>query len=126
MDRYEHWLSPLARFHEAPWYYLLTGADFKKDALPDYIRVSAVVEVAGQAVLYRGTLDDWFVNSDNGQLVGWSYQPQPVDRSPRTSKPMATVTSASTRSTEITLFSDSRASFRSTFSMSSSKSSQRE
>ena len=68
MDRYEHWLSPLARFHEAPWYYLLTGADFKKDALPDYIRVSAVVEVAGQAVLCRGTLDDWFVNSDNGQL----------------------------------------------------------
>ena len=68
LDRWGHWMSPLARFHEAPWYYLLTGADFPPEELPDYIRVTAVVDVGKGAVLYRGTLEEWFVNPDNGQL----------------------------------------------------------
>jgi hypothetical protein len=67
-DRAGHWLSPLARFHQAPWYYLLTGADFEPDELPDYIRVTAVVDVGKGAVLYRGTLEEWFTNPDDGQL----------------------------------------------------------
>lgn len=68
LDRWGHWMSPAARFHEAPWYYLLTGADFPADELPDYIRVTAVVDVGKGAVLYRGTLEEWFVNPDDGQL----------------------------------------------------------
>ncbi|MCE4555301.1 DUF6338 family protein [Roseateles cellulosilyticus] len=68
LDRLGHPLSPIARFHQAPWYYLLTGADFAADELPDYIRVTAVVDVGKGAVLYRGTLEEWFTNPDDGQL----------------------------------------------------------
>lgn len=68
LDRHDCWLSVVARFHQAPWYYLLTGADFAKDELPDFIRVAAVVDVAGEAVLYRGVLEEWFVNQDDGTL----------------------------------------------------------
>ena len=52
------------RFHAAPWYYLLTGADFADDDKPDLISVSAVVNVAGEAILYTGTLDDFFLDED--------------------------------------------------------------
>ncbi|MDQ0086542.1 hypothetical protein J2W35_006925 [Variovorax boronicumulans] len=67
LDRYGYWLSPWVRFHNAPWYYLLTGADFTKEELPDYINVSAIVNIAGAPYLYQGMLDDFFFASD-GQL----------------------------------------------------------
>ncbi|GAC1326734.1 MAG: hypothetical protein NVS3B11_23830 [Collimonas sp.] len=61
------WFVPWLRFNQAPWYYLLTGADFDQDRQPDLIAVSAIVNVAGQAVLFTGILDDFFVDA-NGSL----------------------------------------------------------
>lgn len=58
--------SSVFRF-DAPWYYLLTGADFKKSEEPDFIKVSAIVEVAKEAVLYVGVRDDFYFDSE-GQL----------------------------------------------------------
>jgi hypothetical protein len=57
----------LFRFHEAPWYYLLSGADFPPGNRPDFIAVSAIVNVADRPMLYTGILDDYFVDRD-GQL----------------------------------------------------------
>lgn len=67
LDRAGARFSAWFRFHQAPWYYLLTGADFKKEEEPDYISISAIVDVAGQAFLYTGVLDEFFVGED-GQL----------------------------------------------------------
>lgn len=67
LDRYDAVLAPFVRFHDAPWYYLLTGADFRKADLPDYINVSAIVNIAGTPFLFQGMLDDFFFSSD-GQL----------------------------------------------------------
>jgi len=67
LDRDGAPLSTIFRFHDAPWYYLLTGADFPEDQQPDLISISAIVEVAKEAVLYVGFLDDFYFDSD-GQL----------------------------------------------------------
>jgi len=67
LDRYAFPLSSVFRFHDAPWYYLLTGADFTEDEKPDFIVVSAIVEIAKEAFLYVGVLDEFFVDSE-GQL----------------------------------------------------------
>ncbi len=67
LDRAGATLSPIFRFHEAPWYYLLTGADFERDEEPDYILIAAVVDVAAQPVLYVGSLADFFFDP-TGQL----------------------------------------------------------
>lgn len=67
LDRAAFPLSSVFRFHDAPWYYLLTGADFTEDDKPDFIVVSAIVEVAKEAILYVGVLDEFFVDSE-GQL----------------------------------------------------------
>lgn len=68
LDRYGSPLSWLCRFHGAPWYYLLSKADFKASERPELlISVSAIVEVAGQAYLYTGFLDEYFTDKD-GQL----------------------------------------------------------
>lgn len=67
LDRYGKRFSFLFRFHQAPWYYLLTGADFAHKEDVDYIQVSAVVNVAGEPVLFTGVLDDFFFAAD-GQL----------------------------------------------------------
>lgn len=67
LDRAGGPLSSAFRFHGAPWYYLLTGADFPKDEAPDLIVISAIVEVAKEAILYQGILDEFFVDSE-GQL----------------------------------------------------------
>lgn len=66
LDRLGHWLAPLARFNDAPWYYLLTGADFSQDKLPDLIKVAAIVDVAGVAVLYQGFLEDFYFKAEGG------------------------------------------------------------
>lgn len=62
-SRGSRWL----RFDEAPWYYLLSGADFPAANRPDFIAVSAIVDVAGRPMLYTGILDDYFIDRD-GQL----------------------------------------------------------
>lgn len=67
LDRDGAPFSAIFRFHDAPWYYLLTGADFSEDETPDLISVSAIVEVAKEAVLYVGYLDDFHFDSE-GQL----------------------------------------------------------
>ncbi|THC39983.1 hypothetical protein [Massilia sp. Mn16-1_5] len=67
LDREGAPLSTVFRFHDAPWYYLLTGADFTEDEQPDLIFISAIVEVAKEAVLYVGILDDFYFDSE-GQL----------------------------------------------------------
>lgn len=67
LDRADAFLSPIFRFHQAPWYYLLTGADFKSGEEPDLIFVSAIVEVGKEAVLYVGVLDEFYVDAE-GQL----------------------------------------------------------
>lgn len=64
-DRVGLWSSSLLRFHDAPWYYLLTGADFPKGKEPDLIFVSAIVDIgSSEPVLYTGVLDEYFVDSD--------------------------------------------------------------
>lgn len=64
LDRETARFSSVFRFHEAPWYYLLTGADFSQEDKPDLIMISAIIEVAKDAVLYVGVLDDFFFDSD--------------------------------------------------------------
>ena len=64
LDRGTARFSSVFRFHDAPWYYLLTGADFSQEEKPDLIMISAIVEVAKDAVLYVGVLDDFFFDSD--------------------------------------------------------------
>ncbi|RJG11682.1 hypothetical protein [Massilia cavernae] len=67
LDREAARFSSIFRFHDAPWYYLLTGADFSNDDKPDLIVVSAIVEVAKEGILYVGFLDDFYFDSE-GQL----------------------------------------------------------
>ena len=64
LDRLGAPLSRSLRFNDAPWYYLLSGADFPHDQTPDLIYVSAIVDVAGQPILYTGVLDDYFLDPD--------------------------------------------------------------
>lgn len=67
LDRVNSMLSPVFRFSGAPWYYLFSGADFSEDEVPDFVSVSAIVNVAGEPHLYMGLLDDYFLNHD-GEL----------------------------------------------------------
>jgi len=84
LDRQSFPLSGIFRFHEAPWYYLLTGADFSRDDAPDLIVISAIVEVAKEAILYVGVLDEFFVdaegNLDRLVLQGVSRRPIASDK----------------------------------------------
>jgi hypothetical protein len=67
LDRASSPLRPLLRFHEAPWYYLLTGADFEREDAPDFVIVAAIVEIGKEAMLYTGVLDSFFFDAE-GQL----------------------------------------------------------
>ncbi|WKB53125.1 hypothetical protein [Eleftheria terrae] len=60
-DRWGTRLGAVLRFNEAPWYYLLSGADFPADAVPDLILVSAVVDIGRESWVYVGVLDDYFM-----------------------------------------------------------------
>lgn len=64
LDRSGYSFSALFRFHDAPWYYLLTDADFSKKEEPDFIVISAIIDVSGAPVLYMGVLDEFFVDSE--------------------------------------------------------------
>lgn len=67
LDRSSAPWGSVFRFHDAPWYYLLTGADFTEEEAPDFIVISAIVVVAKEAVLYVGVLSEFFVDAE-GQL----------------------------------------------------------
>jgi hypothetical protein len=67
LDRHDSPLSPVLRFHQAPWYYLLTAADFENKDEVDYIQVTVVINVAGAPIMFTGVLADFFFNAD-GQL----------------------------------------------------------
>ena len=64
LDRHGYAFNMLFRFHDAPWYYLLTDADFSKKEEPDFIVISAIIDVSGFPVLYMGVLDEFFVDSE--------------------------------------------------------------
>jgi hypothetical protein len=65
LDRAGSPFASVFRYYEAPWYYLLTGADF--DDPPVGVSVAAVVDVGGQSYLYVGTLVNFFFDAA-GQL----------------------------------------------------------
>ena len=67
LDRSRSAVGTLLRPAQAHWYYLLSGADFAADALPDLIAITTVVDVAGQPWLYKGVLDEYFIDR-HGQL----------------------------------------------------------
>jgi len=56
--------SWIFRFDDADWFYLFSGVDFKKHEKPDFISISAVVEVGKESYIYKGALDDYFTDSD--------------------------------------------------------------
>ena len=64
LDRHDAPLGQLFRFSGAPWYYLLSSADFHADDVPDFVSISAIVDVSGQPYLYIGLLEDYFLNQD--------------------------------------------------------------
>jgi hypothetical protein len=64
LDREGGRFNSIFRFHLAPWYYLLTGADFETDEVPDFIVVSAIVNVSGKAYLYTGILEEFFFDPE--------------------------------------------------------------
>jgi hypothetical protein len=87
LDRRGARFGALLRPSRASWYYLLSGADFAADALPDLVVVTTVVDVAGQPWLYKGILDEYFIDRD-GQLERLILQ-QVVRRPLATGQPAA-------------------------------------
>lgn len=67
LDRYGCWSAFFFRFSHAPWYYILSGADFKKNETPDLIKISAISDISGTPYIFDGVLDDYFFD-DNGSL----------------------------------------------------------
>lgn len=63
-DRLGQPLAAWLRFEDAPWYYLLTGADFAPKERPDLIMATALVSVAGEPILFKGVLNDFYFKSD--------------------------------------------------------------
>lgn len=81
LDRVNSRLCKLLRFSKAPWYYLLSGADFEKDNIPDLIAVSSIVNVSGKAYLYTGILEDYFVDQDGNldRLILQEVMRRPIE-----------------------------------------------
>jgi hypothetical protein len=52
---------------DTPWYYLFNGKIDTQNLNPDGVLISAIVEMAGNAYLYTGVLEKYFLNVD-GQL----------------------------------------------------------
>lgn len=48
---------------DSPWYYLFTGYDWE-EGKPDGVMISACVDFGGQAYLYQGYLDRFFLDED--------------------------------------------------------------
>ncbi|HWP20776.1 MAG TPA: hypothetical protein VNO84_16725 [Burkholderiaceae bacterium] len=79
LDRVGSRWSRFVRFSEAPWYYLLTGADFAAEDEPDFILVSAIVNVGDQPYIFRGMLEEFFVSREGAldRLVLASVERRP-------------------------------------------------
>ena len=92
LDRAGALLAPVLRFHEAPWYYLLTGADL--DEPPDAISLAAVVDIGGKPYLYVGILVNFFFDTDGqlDRLVLESVARRPLSRD-RSDDPLVADTS---------------------------------
>jgi hypothetical protein len=88
LDRLGSRWNSLFRFSGAPWYYLLSGADFDAGNTPDLIAVSAVVNVAGSPYIYTGLLDEYFIdqsgNLDRIVLQQVMRRPLTADKMPET------------------------------------------
>jgi len=67
LDRSDRPFSGLFRFRRAPWYYLLSVAEFSKGDRPDLIQIAALVEIGKESYLYQGFLEHYFVD-EHGQL----------------------------------------------------------
>lgn len=67
LDRNDSKFSSLFRFRRAPWYYLLSGADFDKGNEPDLIQIAAVVALQGESYIYQGILEHYYTDAA-GQL----------------------------------------------------------
>ncbi|WP_368639813.1 hypothetical protein ABRZ04_13655 [Castellaniella ginsengisoli] len=67
LDRKDSRLCDIFRFKRAPWYYLLSGADFSKNKVPDFIQIAAVVCLGGQSYIYQGILE-YYYPDEQGQL----------------------------------------------------------
>ncbi len=59
LDREGGLISPWCRFSDAPWYYLLSGADFEAADMPDIISISATVALGSDTFLFTGILDSY-------------------------------------------------------------------
>lgn len=59
LDRADCIISPWCRFSDAPWYCLLSGADFEAQDMPDIISISATVELGSETFLFTGILDSY-------------------------------------------------------------------
>ena len=59
LDREGSLISPWCRFSDAPWYYLLSGADFAATDMPDIISISATVKLGDETVVFTGILDSY-------------------------------------------------------------------
>lgn len=70
------------RFDGAPWYYLLSAADFAEDEKPDFIVISAVVEMVQEPFLYVGVLENYYLTPDGGldRLVLSEVMRRPLSR----------------------------------------------
>jgi len=90
-DRVSSPLSGWLRFSKAPWYYLLSGAEFAKDDQPDLISISAIVNVGGQPVLYSGVLEDYFFDEDGqlNRLILSEVVRRPLDKDKAPAEPRA-------------------------------------
>jgi hypothetical protein len=62
LDRAGKRFNSFFRFHQAPWYYLLIVSDREDE--PAFIVVSAIVNIAGEAFLFTGILDEFFVDPE--------------------------------------------------------------
>lgn len=80
LDRADSPLAWLLRFRRAPWYYLLSGADFAADDAPDLISIAAVVDVSGEPYLYVGSLVDYYFDAEGrlDRLVLEAVQRRPL------------------------------------------------
>lgn len=71
------------RFSDAPWYYLLSGADLKPaDKENAFIYISAVVNLAGQPHLYKGVLEKYYLNRDGSldRMILFGVARRPISK----------------------------------------------
>ncbi len=71
------------RFSDAPWYYILSGADINpKNKDNAFIYISAVVDLAGQPYLYKGILEKYYLNKDGSldRMILFGVARRPISK----------------------------------------------